>query len=80
MTTIEKRVLVSDRVRHPPRDGFSWVDRRFLCEFAAKLSGNAVFLYFFLSAVSDKHGLSYYADSHDFGAIAHARADGRRGS
>lgn len=63
MTTIEKRVLVSDRVRHPPRDGFSWVDRRFLREFAAMLSGNAVYLYFFLSAVSDKHGLSYYADS-----------------
>ena len=63
MTTIQKRVLVSDRVRHPPHDGFSWVDRRFLRDFAAKLSGNAVFLYLFLSAVSDKHGLSYYADS-----------------
>lgn len=61
--TIQKRVLVSDRVRHPPHDGFSWVDRRFLRDFAAKLTGNAVYLYFFLSAVSDKHGLSYYADS-----------------
>ncbi len=63
MTTIQKRILVTDRVRHPPGDGFSWVDRRFLRDFAAKLSGNAVYLYFFLSAVSDKHGLSYYADS-----------------
>ena len=63
MTTIQKRILVPDRVRHPPREGFSWVDRRFLRDFAAKLSGNAVFLYLFLSAVSDKHGLSYYADS-----------------
>ena len=63
MTTIQKRVLAADRVRHPPRDGFSWVDRRFLRDFAAKLSGNGVFLYLFLSAVSDKHGLSYYADS-----------------
>jgi hypothetical protein len=61
--TIQKRVLVADRVRHPPRNGFSWVDRRFLRDFAAKLTGNAVYLYFFLSAVSDKHGLSYYADS-----------------
>lgn len=61
--TIQKRVRVSDRVRRPPRDGFSWVDRRFLRDFAAKLTGNAVYLYFFLSAVSDKHGLSYYADS-----------------
>jgi hypothetical protein len=63
MTTIQKRILVPDRVRHPPGDGFSWVDRRFLRDFAAKLSGHAIFLYLFLSAVSDKHGLSYYADS-----------------
>ena len=63
MKTIQKRILAADRVRHPPGDGFSWVDRRFLRDFAAKLSGNGVFLYLFLSAVSDKHGLSYYADS-----------------
>jgi hypothetical protein len=61
--TIQKRVLVADRVRRPPADGFSWVDRRFLCEFAARLSGDAVFLYFFLAAVSDKQGLSFYADA-----------------
>lgn len=61
--TIQKRVLVADRVRRPPVDGFSWVDRRFLREFAERLSGEAVFLYFFYAAVSDKHGLSYYADS-----------------
>jgi hypothetical protein len=34
-----------------------------LREFAARLSGDAVFLYLFLAAVSDKHGLSYYADT-----------------
>ena len=61
--TIQKRVLIADRVRRPPADGFSWVDRRFLREFAARLSGDAVFLYFFLAAVSDKQGLSFYADS-----------------
>ena len=61
--TIQKRVLVADRVRRPPADGFSWVDRRFLREFAERLSGEAVFLYFFYAAVSDKRGLSYYADS-----------------
>lgn len=61
--TIHKRILIADRVRRPPADGFSWVDRRFLREFAARLSGDAVFLYFFLAAVSDKHGLSYYADT-----------------
>lgn len=60
---IEKRVLVSDRVRRPPREGFSWVDRRFLREYAAKLTGDAVLLYFFLAAVSDKEGLSFYSDT-----------------
>lgn len=61
--TIQKRILIADRVRHPPVDGFSWVDRHFLREFAVWLSGDAVFLYFFLAAVSDKQGLSFYADS-----------------
>lgn len=60
---IEKRLLVVDRVRRPPREGFSWVDRRFLRDFASRLSGDAVFLYFFLAAVSDKHGLSFYGDA-----------------
>lgn len=61
--TIPRRVLMADRVRRPPADGFSWLDRRFLREFAARLSGEATFLYFFLTAVSDKHGLSFYADA-----------------
>jgi hypothetical protein len=60
---IEKRLLVVDRVRRPPREGFSWVDRRFLRDFAARLTGDAVFLYLFLAAVSDKHGLSFYGDA-----------------
>ena len=60
---IEKRILIADRVRRPPREGFSWIDRRFLREFASKLTGDAIVLYFFLSAVSDKDGLSFYSDS-----------------
>ena len=60
---IKKRLLVGDRVRRPPREGFSWIDRRFLREFASKLTGDAIVLYFFLSAVSDKDGLSFYSDS-----------------
>jgi hypothetical protein len=60
---IEKRLLVPDRVRRPPREGFSWVDRRFLREYAARLSADAVLLYFFLAAVSDKEGLSFYSDT-----------------
>jgi hypothetical protein len=60
---IEKRILLPDRVRRPPREGFSWVDRRFLRDFAPRLSGDAVFLYFFLAAVSDQHGLSFYREA-----------------
>lgn len=60
---IQKRILIADRVRHPPNEGFSWIDRRFLREFAVRLSGDAVFLYLFLTAVSDKHGLSYYSEA-----------------
>lgn len=60
---IEKRLLLPDRVRRPPQEGFSWVDRRFLRDFAPRLSGDAVFLYFFLAAVSDQHGLSFYREA-----------------
>lgn len=59
---IAKRILVADRVRHPPRDGFSWIDRRFVREFASGLGPEAMHLYFFLAAVADKSGLSYYKD------------------
>jgi hypothetical protein len=60
---IEKQILVPDRVRRLPTNDWSWVDRRFLREFSAKLSGDAVFLYLFLAAVADKNGLSYYSDN-----------------
>jgi hypothetical protein len=60
---IQKRLLAPDRVRHPPREGFSWVDRRFLQEYAARLPGDAILLYFFLAAVSDQQGLSFYNDT-----------------
>lgn len=60
---IKKKPLVPGRVRRPPEEGFSWIDRRFLREHAARLSGDAVMLYFFLAAVSDKHGLSFYSDT-----------------
>ena len=60
---IQKQLLVPDRVRRPPREGFSWVDRRFLRDFAARASGDAIGLYFFLTAVSDRHGLSFYSDA-----------------
>ncbi len=54
---IQKRVLSPDRVRRLPQRDWSWIDRRFQRRFAAKLSGDAVFLYYILVAVSDKNGL-----------------------
>ena len=60
---IQKHILVLDRVRRPPADGWSWIDRRFLREHAPRLSHEAIFLYFFLAAVSDKDGLSFYGDA-----------------
>ena len=55
-------ILVPARLRRPPKTGWSWIDRRFVREHAAHLSHDAVLLYFFLAAVADKHGLSFYAD------------------
>jgi hypothetical protein len=59
---IQKRILVPARLRHPPETGWSWVDRRFVRERMAHLSREAVLLYFFLSAVADRHGVSFYGD------------------
>ena len=60
---INKRLLVVDRVRRVPREGFSWIDRRFVRDYAERLTGDAIVLYFFLAAVSDKQGLSFYSDA-----------------
>jgi hypothetical protein len=59
---IQKRILVPARLRRPPATGWSWVDRRFVRERMAHLSREAVLLYFFLSAVADRHGVSFYGD------------------
>jgi hypothetical protein len=61
-----KPILVPARLRRPPATGWSWVDRRFLRDYAAHLSRDAVLLYFILATVADKHGLSFYGD----GALA----------
>lgn len=60
---IEKRLLVRERLRRPPNTGWSWVDRRFVREYAEHLSREAVLLYFFLAAVADRQGLSFYSDA-----------------
>jgi len=59
---IDKRPIVPERIRRVPREGWSWIDRRFLRHHASELSGDAITLYFFLAAVSDKHGVSFYGD------------------
>ena len=58
----QKPILVPTRLRRPPATGWSWMDRLFVREHMAHLSREAVLLYFFLTAVADKHGLSFYAD------------------
>ena len=58
----QKPILVPTRLRRPPKSGWSWVDRRFVREHMAHLSRDAVLLYFFLCAVADKHGVSFYGD------------------
>ncbi len=59
---VQKRILEVDRLRRVPTTGFSWVDRRFVRDHARALSRDSVLLYFFLAAVCDKDGLSYYGD------------------
>jgi hypothetical protein len=59
---VEKRVLDPHHVRHI-RGGFSWIDRRFVRdEWIDRLSVEESALYFFLAAVADKDGLSFYSD------------------
>jgi hypothetical protein len=65
-----KHPLRPDRVRRTPREGWSWIDRRFVRERATKLDRDAILLYFFLAAVSDKDGLSFWGDD---GIAAHTR-------
>jgi len=60
---LHKKVLIPDRVRRPPKDGWSWIDRRFVRDYAPRLSRDGVLLYFFLTAVSDKDGLSFYREA-----------------
>lgn len=59
---IPKRILIPARLRRPPATGWSWTDGRFVREHMAHLSREAVLLYFFLSAVADVNGLSFYGD------------------
>jgi hypothetical protein len=79
---VKKTPIDPGRVRGIPPEGFSWIDRRFVREgFIDRLPGEAILLYFFLVAVSDSQGLSFYADPTigkilklDAEELTHARA------
>lgn len=63
MNHVVKRLLDPAR-RRRLREGFSWIDRRFVREgFLEPLSASEILLYFFLVAVADKDGLSYWGDA-----------------
>jgi hypothetical protein len=63
MTKVKKAPIDPNRIRSIPSEGFSWIDRRFVREgFIEPLQREAVSLYLFLTAVSDAHGISFYAD------------------
>jgi len=57
-----KKILCPDRIRKI-EGSFSWIDHRFVTEgFLHDLSMVEILLYFFLVAVSDRNGLSFYHD------------------
>ena len=59
----KKYPLRKDRIRRPPKEGWSWIDRGFIRDKVSLLDRDAILLYFFLAAVSDKHGLSYWGNA-----------------
>jgi hypothetical protein len=59
---IQKSILVPARLRRLPASGWSWVDRRFVREYAERLAREAMLLCFFLAAVADRNGPSFYRD------------------
>lgn len=59
---VEKRLLDPLRAR-TLRDGFSWIDRRFVRDgLIDRLSSEEILLYLFLVCAADGRGLSYYGD------------------
>jgi hypothetical protein len=53
-----------------PGLGFSWIDRRFLRDgWIERLERDEILLYFFLAAVADKNGLSYYSTPRIAGSL-----------
>ena len=60
---IRKKVLNPERIRSIKGGGFSFIPHRFVTDgFLQRLSGAELLLYLFLTAVSDRCGLSFYSD------------------
>jgi hypothetical protein len=60
---VQKLPIDPSRLRRLPAEGFSWIDRRFVRDgFIDNLPPETNLLYFFLVAVCDPRGLSFYAD------------------
>jgi len=58
----DKEIINKKRIRKIC-GSFSWVDHQLITGgFLTELSSAAILLYFFLTAVSDRNGLSYYYD------------------
>ena len=79
---IEKKIIDRKRIRKIS-GSFSWMDHRVITGgFLNELSTIAILLYFFLTAVSDRHGISYYHDDRmcrllklDLSSLGEARED-----
>ena len=60
---IRKKILNLGRIRSIKGGGFSFIPHRFVTDgFLQRLSGAELLLYLFLTAVSDRYGLSFYSD------------------
>jgi len=60
---IRKKILNPQRIRSIKGGGFSFIPHRFVTDgFLKRLSGAELLLYLFLTAVSDRYGLSFYSD------------------
>jgi hypothetical protein len=62
MAMLLKKILDPNRIRNI-EGSFSWIDHRFITGgFLQELSTIEILVYFFLVAVSDRHGISFYHD------------------
>ena len=59
---MKAEILIKTRIRKIPRS-FSWIDHRFVNGgFMESLTRGAVLLYFFLTTVGNRNGLSFYGE------------------